>query len=209
MKKLMIAAAACAASAVPAEAVVVQWTSGPGANNHYYELVLSGANFATALTNAAAATPIAGYAAHLATITSAEENAFIASSVFAAAGAGLQATWVAGSDAVVEGEWRWIAGPEIGQLFWTGGPGGTASGYANWQSGSEPNNFGDEDGLSAFYFNSPTWNDFGTANGTAYLIEWSPSGNAVPEPAAWALMIAGFGLAGTTVRSRRRPTVTA
>jgi hypothetical protein len=27
---------------------------------------------------------------------------------------------------------------------------------------------------------------------------------AVPEPGAWALMIAGFGLAGTTLRSRRR-----
>jgi len=28
-------------------------------------------------------------------------------------------------------------------------------------------------------------------------------GGAVPEPAAWALMIAGFGLAGATLRRRR------
>ena len=32
---------------------------------------------------------------------------------------------------------------------------------------------------------------------------------AVPEPATWAMMIAGFGLAGATVRRRRRAVVTA
>ena len=28
--------------------------------------------------------------------------------------------------------------------------------------------------------------------------------NAVPEPATWAMMIAGFGMAGAAARSRRR-----
>jgi len=28
--------------------------------------------------------------------------------------------------------------------------------------------------------------------------------DAVPEPATWALMLAGFGLAGTAMRTRRR-----
>jgi hypothetical protein len=34
-------------------------------------------------------------------------------------------------------------------------------------------------------------------------------GAAVPEPASWALMIAGFGLAGATLRSRKRATASA
>lgn len=201
-KSLTIAAAIVAIS--PAQAVVVQWTSGAGANNHYYELVTGSSTFASALASAAAATPIAGYTAHLATITSAQENAFIATSVFPAAGAGLQATWVAGSDSATEGTWQWIAGPEAGQTFWVGGPFGTPSGYANWQPGSEPNDAGGEDGLSAFYFGTDTWNDFGQGGGTAYLVEWSVARNVVPEPATWAMMIAGFGLAGAATRRRHR-----
>jgi opacity protein-like surface antigen len=35
------------------------------------------------------------------------------------------------------------------------------------------------------------------------------NGGAVPEPATWALMIGGFGLAGVTLRSRRRQALTA
>jgi len=49
-----------------------------------------------------------------------------------------------------------------------------------------------------------------TAGGTSggmYLDNISvdgPDGSAVPEPATWALMISGFGLAGTALRQRRR-----
>lgn len=35
------------------------------------------------------------------------------------------------------------------------------------------------------------------------------AGGVVPEPSAWALMIAGFGLAGAALRSRRRPALAA
>jgi hypothetical protein len=37
-----------------------------------------------------------------------------------------------------------------------------------------------------------------TANGTTYNFE------AVPEPATWAMMIMGFGAAGSVVRRRRQ-----
>ncbi|HEY1154389.1 MAG TPA: PEPxxWA-CTERM sorting domain-containing protein, partial [Pseudolabrys sp.] len=43
-----------------------------------------------------------------------------------------------------------------------------------------------------------------TAQEVAALV---PPGTApaVPEPATWAMMIAGFGLAGAAIRSRQRP----
>ncbi|HLZ76930.1 PEPxxWA-CTERM sorting domain-containing protein [Phenylobacterium sp.] len=62
-----------------------------------------------------------------------------------------------------------------------------------------------------FYFEN------GNNNGAAGSTSWSnftitgdsfdglqAVGGAAPEPAAWALMIAGFGLAGAALRSRRR-----
>ena len=42
---------------------------------------------------------------------------------------------------------------------------------------------------------------------TNYAFRIEPAGG-VPEPATWALMIAGFGLVGGAVRSRKRTTVT-
>lgn len=42
-------------------------------------------------------------------------------------------------------------------------------------------------------------------NGTTM---WSPSSGVIPEPATWAMMIAGFGLVGAAAR-RRRPTAMA
>ena len=49
-----------------------------------------------------------------------------------------------------------------------------------------------------------TWTNFGEIN--PYLIEINVEavGAGVPEPAAWALMILGFGAAGSVLRSRRR-----
>jgi len=52
-------------------------------------------------------------------------------------------------------------------------------------------------GASNFGFN------FGGANGITFTAEAGAGGNGgVPEPASWALMIAGFGLAGAALRRR-------
>lgn len=44
----------------------------------------------------------------------------------------------------------------------------------------------------------------GTAAGTTYSYAVTFAATAVPEPAAWALMIGGFGAVGGTMRARRR-----
>jgi hypothetical protein len=50
-------------------------------------------------------------------------------------------------------------------------------------------------------------NTAGVTSGGIYLDNVSvigPDPAAVPEPGVWALMITGFGLAGTALRQRRR-----
>jgi hypothetical protein len=72
-------------------------------------------DFNAALENAASMNYM-GRQGHLVTITSAEENTF---AINLAAGSTF---WIAGSDVQEEGVWRWIAGPESGQIisptFW-------------------------------------------------------------------------------------------
>ena len=201
--------AAAGLTAGAASATPTLWAD----NGHYYEFVGVGLTFDGALNAAASATPIAGYESYLATITSAAENTFIADLELAARGT-LADTWVAGSDREVEGVWRWIAGPEAGQIFWIGGGSGIggaapAGAYANWENSVEPNNNGDENAVSAFYAHDGGWNDFNGANQVAYVVEYSlappgPGTTGVPEPASWALMILGFGGAGAALRKRRR-----
>jgi hypothetical protein len=111
------------------------------ANGHYYETVryLSGASvdrtFSTALA-AASAKSHNGIPGHLVTITSSEEQVFLETTFWPALAD--RGWWMGASDAAVEGEWRWITGPEAGQLFWKtdaivqGSPVGTALGFESW-----------------------------------------------------------------------------
>jgi hypothetical protein len=46
--------------------------------------------------------------------------------------------------------------------------------------------------------------DARSGNGIASISFGDPSSGAVPEPATWAMMILGFGAAGSAIRSRRR-----
>src|SRR5690606_14753608 len=109
------------------------------ANGHYYEYVSApGMTWADAKA-AAESRELFGLKGYLATVTSAEENAFITPKL---GGDG----WMGASDAAIEGQWRWVTGPEAGTLFWTGtGSGSSVDGnYENWGDG-EPNNAGEED----------------------------------------------------------------
>jgi PEP-CTERM motif/Lectin C-type domain len=193
VKKFLLTTASVAAFILPAQAHALTFFGG-----HGYEFVSDNVSWHQALANSAAATPLAGYTAHLVTITSAAEDAFLKTLTGNAV-----YVWAAGTDAGLEGTWKWAAGPEAGQTFYV--LGATAQpGFSNWNAG-EPNNSGSENYLH-FKANAGDWNDiFATFPSGGYVVEYS-SNAAVPEPASWALMIAGFGLVGSAMR-RRKPSV--
>ena len=58
------------------QATPVQWTSGVGANNHWYDFIGGSNTWASAQTSALGST-FSGMTGYLATITSAEENDFL------------------------------------------------------------------------------------------------------------------------------------
>ncbi len=100
---------------------------------HYYEFVsASGISWSAARTAASNRTYF-GLQGYLVTLTSQEEADFSGSQ---AQGVG----WIGATDDAVEGEWRWVTGPEAGTQFWSGGVTGTELTYAFWNAG-EPNDY--------------------------------------------------------------------
>ena len=144
-------------------------------NGHLYKFITGSINALNARTQAATQSAY-GVSGYLATITSQAENDFVA--------ARLQGDgWVGGSDEGVEGQWRWVTGPEAGTLFWTGASGGSVAPgqYANW-SPSEPNDWLNgtpgEDCIQ-FYISTTKWNDLNCSgnNLSGYVVEFGTPGN--------------------------------
>jgi hypothetical protein len=202
---LTAAAAAMGLVAAPATAAVVdfssltQWKVEDGGNGHFYALT----DVSSTWTDAYAAATGAG--GDLVSVASADENSFLTTAF------GFDRTpdtifWI--------GLRRMAPGGAFG---WTDG---SALTYTNWNPG-EPNNAGGTESYTAINWYAGngrgsalgTWNDTPDA-GVLYgnptpqpnrgIVEFAsrPMG-AVPEPATWALMIMGFGLAGATFRRRR------
>ena len=133
---------------------------------HYYEFVSGNISW-TAAKAAAEARTYFGLKGYLTTITCAEENNFAFKSI-------AKKGWIGASDAALEGDWRWVTGPETGTAFYSGNgsAGGTAVGtmYNNWDTG-EPNNMGTEN--YAHFLTTGKWNDY--ANTTpvdGYYVEY-------------------------------------
>ena len=106
-------------------------------NGHYYEYVPNiGINWTDAKAAADQKTYY-GLKGYLATITAADEAQLAGKQ---APGAG----WIGGTDAEIEGTWKWVTGPEAGTVFWNGTSNGSTPNFAFWNS-NEPNQAGDED----------------------------------------------------------------
>ncbi len=151
----------------PALAVPVQWTVASGGNGHFYESVASSNSLSWNGADAAA-TMAGGY---LVTVTSAAEQAFL-ESLSKPSGA----YWAGGQDLASEGTWKWVTGPEAGDLFI----------YTNWFAG-EPNNSNNEDYLS--------WNQ-SSGGGPAGMMWVSPtlrSGatSSSPSQSLWPVFCSG------------------
>lgn len=180
LKVFMIAGGLLAGMVGTSFAAPVQWTTGAGANGHWYEIITSDISWTDARIAAAA-----GTGSYLATITSAEEQAFIASLAApyfnAAAGdagfklGGFQPAFSPEAD----GNWQWVTSEE-----WN---------YANW-AGGEPNNTGGDE--SYLYLDERfdwKWNDYTDLDSfyspKGYIVETAP----VPEPSTIFLLCAGLG----------------
>lgn len=135
--------------------VASEWPAWQGGNGHWY------AGIPTSRTWADARVHAASLGAHLATVTSAAENAFV-NSVRAASG--LDRPWLGGFQDLAApdhsepaGGWRWVTGEPWSFTAWAGG---------------EPNNQGNEHWLH-YGSNSGFWNDLPSWSQWPALIEWS------------------------------------
>lgn len=203
----LVAAALLAAPSV-VSAQPVQWSVAAGGNGNWYQYVPSisifdGLYTFDAARSAALSSTHLGLQGYLATVTSEAEQEFINGSFAYLLGFGASSNaWLGASDADVEGEWRWLDGPEAGQLI----------SYTNWRAGQPVNAQGFEDhdllALSIVAASPPTtygWTSLPPSARTfGYLIEYG-SGNiaTVPEPDMPAMLAVGLGMLGWVVRRRR------
>ena len=131
-------------------------------NGHSYEFVSDKVSWTVAKSRAASST-YNGLSGYLVTITSQEENDFIANNLS-------ENSWIGASDAQQEGQWIWETGPESGTAL--------NDRYTNWNSG-EPNNSGNEDYCG--FYTSNLWNDLPNSHNLSYIIEYGGTGGTGTE----------------------------
>lgn len=135
-------------------------------NGHIYQIVSSALTWQAAYADIT--TPVAGeckyqlfgMCGYFANITSAEEKNFIIANL------GLNQTWLGGSDIETEGTWKWIDGPEFGEVL----------SYTNWAGGEPNDSGGNEDALQTYSWSGGPWNDLAVnLSSLPYVIEYSPN----------------------------------
>jgi hypothetical protein len=136
-------------SATSAAVSVTVFDNGNGlaynpANAHFYKFVPGKVSGNAALVNAENSREL-GLSGYLASITSEEENEFVATKLQGSDGTVAKNVWIGARDADTEGDWVWKGGPDNGVQFWKGcrpASGGAAyeGRFSSWAPG-EPNNW--------------------------------------------------------------------
>ncbi len=129
-------------------------------NGHWYKVVKD----ATITSWDAALEYCTSKNGYLATISSAEENAFLYSYITQE---GYSSAYFGLTDTTAEGVWEWSNGEPVT--------------YTNWHKG-EPNSQNSKEDYAMFYykFSDGTWNDGTFGGGTAFICEWGEP-DAIPE----------------------------
>jgi len=123
-----------------------------------------------------------GVPGHLATITSPEEQEFLTANFWNWHSGPL---YIGASDADQEGVWKWVDGPEAGQVFFADGH--CVNGFSERWCANEPNNMGaehegGEDVAVWNWMGEASWNDVAANNRQhGYLVEFSPPESASPK----------------------------
>lgn len=141
-------------------------------NGHYYEYIADAVDWQEA-KDAAESSTYLGMDGYLVTISSKQENAFIAELI-----AGRSGVWIAGKLDAESGIWSWAGGPEKKQAFWSGAADGEAveGRYSNfWTENGEPDNLSSDDRAE---YPDPDgeyegrWRDSDGAASVPYIIEY-------------------------------------
>lgn len=133
-------------------------------NGHAYDAIDAPGITWVAARDAAAAAELDGCFGHLATLTSAEENEFVAANLSQALPGGQRGFWIGGvqppGSAEPAGGWTWVTGEPFV--------------FTNWNSPAEPNNFGvGEDAIHLWDNGAGSWNDLGRLDNTpGYVVEY-------------------------------------
>lgn len=170
----------------------IQWNSGSGANDHWYDVVLLN----PVLTWEDAADKAIWAGGYLATITSEEENNFVSSLL--TGNSNSTRYWLGGyqSDDSDTAAWKWVNGET-----WN---------YVNWATG-EPNNAlvnGERQNYLHYWPINGQWDDMENGRYMAgYILEKEPVPvpEPVPEPATMILFGTGLvGLASAGFRKKKK-----